>query len=299
VNKITPRLRAFIFAGLALLALVLLSASLNSLDISPGKPLSISRLAPPIYGANNTTNSMGWLLTLFRGIMIICWIGLFLYIILLFISKEERKRFLRNLLIFLPLILLLYFYFNWRLTPKPAEDLNQGLTGNPNPGVVPTTYPPPDFVPPPQWVTTMVAIGIALAITAVISGIFYMLWRQSRNRMRLKEPLKMVEQEAQMALDAIIAGGDLRETVIRCYLQMIKALEVYRGIQRDHDMTPHEFELILTKRGMPGEPIHQLTSLFEEVRYGTFRPGRNEEQTAIASLSAIISACQRVAERQG
>jgi hypothetical protein len=111
--------------------------------------------------------------------------------------------------------------------------------------------------------------------------------------------LRRVEKEARVALDAISAGGDLREAVIRCYLQMIEALQEYRGIHRDQDITPHEFEIILAKRGMPGEPVHQLTTLFEEVRYGTFKPGRKEEQVAIASLSAIVSACQRVAERRG
>jgi hypothetical protein len=299
VNKITPRTRALIFAGVTLLALVLLSASLNSLEMSSGQPLAAPQMAPPLYDPNITSEGMRWVMAFFRLIMILGWIVLPLYIIMLFISKEERKRFLRNLLFFIPLLIALYFVLNRRPGRNSLKDSGQGMLGNPGFDAAKTQVPLPEYTPPPNWVTTFATVAIALVIALIVLGIFYALWRQSRNRRQMKEPLKLVEKEAQVALDAITAGGDLREAVVRCYLQMIEALREYRGINRDQDMTPHEFELILGRRGMPGEPIHQLTRLFEEVRYGTLKPARKDEQVAIASLSAIISACQRASERQG
>jgi hypothetical protein len=78
---------------------------------------------------------------------------------------------------------------------------------------------------------------------------------------------------------------------------MLQAVEEYKNIRRDRDMTPHEFELALERRGLPREPIHQLTELFEQVRYGGQVPGRAEERLAVSSLSAIVSACQRTRGR--
>jgi hypothetical protein len=142
-------------------------------------------------------------------------------------------------------------------------------------------------------------VAIALAVTLILAGAFYAIWRRTNAQRRLREPLKNVEREAQAALDAIMAGADLREAILLCYLQMVETIKEYRGIYRDQDMTPREFEVFLEKRGVPRDPVHQLTRLFEDVRYGTFKPGRTDEQTAISSLSSIVSACQRFAKKQG
>jgi hypothetical protein len=58
-------------------------------------------------------------------------------------------------------------------------------------------------------------------------------------------------------------------------------------------MTPSEFEQALQGKGLPREPVHQLTHLFEEVRYGARQVGEREERQAIDSLSAIVAACTR------
>jgi hypothetical protein len=58
-------------------------------------------------------------------------------------------------------------------------------------------------------------------------------------------------------------------------------------------MTTHEFEEILQGKGLPDEPIHQLTLLFEDVRYGNLNPGEADETRAISSLGAIVSALRR------
>ncbi len=63
-----------------------------------------------------------------------------------------------------------------------------------------------------------------------------------------------------------------------------------RGIQRELAMTASEFEQALEEKGFPREPIQYLTRIFEEVRYGTKQPAKQEEDKAIWYLSVIADA---------
>lgn len=295
MKKFSPRTWTFIFTGIGLLALVLLAASLNTLQLAPGQPVSFNEIAPSVTDTGTANDWSRYLVIFFRVLMVIFWIAVPLVIILLILNKDARKRFLRDLAIMLPILLFLLYLSNHKQAQQTAQDLNNRMMSAPTLEQLQTTPapPPPEFVPPPAWVTNLAAVLIAVAIVVLVAGVLYSVWRRAENQRRLKEPLQKVERQAQAAIDAIHAGGDLRETILRCYLQMVETLKEYRGIQRNYDMTPHEFELMLEKRGLPGEPVHNLTQLFEQVRYGAIRPGRQDETTAITSLSAIVSACQR------
>jgi hypothetical protein len=89
-------------------------------------------------------------------------------------------------------------------------------------------------------------------------------------------------------------GGNLKNTIMRCYYEMSQVINEQRGIRRDRSMTPREFEIYLESNGLPGEPVRQLTHLFEDVRYGDLAVGEKEEQQAQSSLTAIIEAVKRV-----
>jgi hypothetical protein len=71
---------------------------------------------------------------------------------------------------------------------------------------------------------------------------------------------------------------------------MVRILNEQRGIQRRKHMTPREFEIRLEEAGFPGEPVRQLTRLFEQVRYGAKALGAQEERQAVACLTAIVEA---------
>jgi len=94
--------------------------------------------------------------------------------------------------------------------------------------------------------------------------------------------------EAEKAWQALITGLDLKDVIIKCYRQMSLALEQEQGIERKDFMTPREFENLLEAAGIPHEPIHQLTQLFEAVRYGNWQPNLVDEQKAIHCLQAIV-----------
>jgi hypothetical protein len=204
-----------------------------------------------------------------------------------------RRRVITQVVLVVLLILALYFVnrgIKQEETPAQFPMMPQSM---PELGLTQTPAPPvQEYIPPEPWVTTLTTILLAGGITLIVVVIAVVIWRRSRQAQN--EPLARVRREAQAALDAIQAGGDLRDVILRCYSQMVQAAAEYRNIRRTSDMTPHEFEQILANRGVPGSPVHDLTLLFEQVRYGAYRPSRQDERTAVASLSAIISACERM-----
>lgn len=281
-----------IFAGAALLALLLLAATLNALRFDPGENVALYQLAPNVTDPGASTDLERIVMIVIRVMMILFWLILPAAVVLLIIDKEMRKRFLRDLMVFTPVFILLYMLsrrqFQEGATEAlgiPAIDLGSIEQMAPEPAA-----PLPTYQPPADWVTGLVSILLAVGIAAVIAAVGWAIYRRSRKK---AAPLQAIEQEAQAAIDAIEAGGDLSEAIMRCYFQMIEALKQYRNIHRDQDVTPHEFEAHLMSRGLPREPVHQLTALFEQVRYGGVRPGRADERGAIASLRAIVAACQR------
>jgi hypothetical protein len=101
-------------------------------------------------------------------------------------------------------------------------------------------------------------------------------------------PIDLVGFEAEKAWQALRSGLDLKDVIITCYRQMSLALEHEQGIKRKDFMTTGEFENLLAAAGIPHDPIHQLTRLFEAVRYGNWQPNPADEQMAIQCLEAIM-----------
>jgi hypothetical protein len=110
-------------------------------------------------------------------------------------------------------------------------------------------------------------------------------------------PIDLVGIEAEKARQAIITGMDLKDVIINCYRQMSMALKQEQGIERKEFMTTGEFENLLQSVGMPPEPIHQLTRLFDAVRYGNWQPNAADEQMAIQSLEAIMVYSRNIQRR--
>ena len=297
VKNLPSNTWTILLAVIALAALTLLAASLSTLRFAEGKPLPVNNLAPNLTQSGDSSDLMRHFLVVFRVMMIFMWILLPFYIIYLIISKEARKKLLRDIALFLPILVLLYFLSNSLSGQKAAQDL-AGKFGMDTPKEGESqkeASPLPEFQPPPPWVTTVASLILATATVILVFAIVWIIWRRARRKE--DEPLRRIEIQAREAIDSLEAGGDLREVILRCYMQMIIALRDYRLINREQNMTPHEFEQLLERRGLPNEPVRQLTELFERVRYGAHSPGRQEESVAIASLSAIVSACQRSAFR--
>lgn len=293
VKKQDPRVKVFISVGIAVLALLMLAGSLNNLVLSPGVYVSMPEMAPDLTSSELGEGS-NFLLAIFRVIIIISWVFFPFFIIYLIINKEARKKFIRDMMMLVPLFLLFFWLSRTNLPERAAEELNLEAGGADQLPMAEMTpgAPLPEFTAPPNWVTTAAAIFLGVALTLIMIGIAVALWR--RSQAAKNTPLMKVQREAQNAINAIEAGGDVRGVIIRCYLQMVQAVSESRNLYRGADMTPHEFEEFLLKHGIPSGPVHNLTQLFEQVRYGAATPGRQEERMAITSLSAIVSAVQRM-----
>jgi hypothetical protein len=161
------------------------------------------------------------------------------------------------------------------LLPHSSGNLPAEL---PPPTPEPVITSPLGSVPAPLlWL-----VGIGLFGISVLVGVWIL------TSSRPAEPIDLVGLEAERAWHALKTGSDLKDVIITCYREMSLAIKIGRGIEREASMTTGEFETSLEAAGIPHEPIHQLTRLFDAVRYGDWQPGPAEKQKAIQCLEAIM-----------
>ena len=280
------RLWVLLFSGLAVVAIILLSGGLASLEFLPGRPLpsrdQATGMATLLFGEVPGTEVLGFVL------VVLYYIALFLLpvgIIYVLVSPDARRRVIRSLGLLLWFIAL---FLVIRARPDLFRELQLQTPGMPSPGdaLVPGLEFAADF---PRWAVTTATLALAVLTAAAMVGIAWILWRRSR---RPASRLAQLAREAQDALDALQAGADVKDTVMRCYFEMSRVLSEQRGVRRAETMTPREFERRLRGVGLPEAHIEQLTRLFEGVRYGARVPDKEEERQAIACLAAIAEACR-------
>ncbi len=133
---------------------------------------------------------------------------------------------------------------------------------------------------PPANLYLIVGIVLALAVIVLLTWLFLTTYRRAI-------PTDPISREAETALEAIQSGQDLRNVIIHCYLQMMQVVRDEHGIERRESVTPREFERLLAARGIPGQPIRELTRLFEKARYSNKATESQDELDAVECLSAI------------
>jgi hypothetical protein len=266
---------------LVALAIILLSASLSSLELRAGRgrPVAMEKQETE----PGTASSPNLFVHIFvRSILLIT--GILVPISIFLNLRTSRGR--RRMLIFATIILcfmLLKNHLPWDKFQLRVPKLNmQGLLGDKS------QLPPQDEMAtpnPPWWLVFLVSLGLS----ALILGGSLFIWRRFRRR---SSPLQLVAKEARKTIDELRSGADLKEGVIRCYFEMNKVLKEQRGLKRQQAMTTREFENYLNEIGLPDLHIKRLTRLFEKVRYGAKNLTSVEDREAIACLSAIVRACE-------
>jgi hypothetical protein len=278
------RLWALFFLGLAVAAMVLLSAGLSKLEFLPGQPLPRSKEAEVLLAEIGLPSGSRLVDILMLALFAFAQLLLPFAVIYFILSPEARKRVIKSLGF---LLWLLAIYLLLRARPDFFRQFERQPLATPSPDDV--VVPAVEFVAhPPQWLVFAVTLGLALLIAALLVRAVWYVWR----RRRRPGSLEGLAQEAQDALRALQTGADLKNTVMRCYFEMSRVLSEQRGIKRGAAMTPREFERYLTRAGLPGEHVRRLTRLFERVRYGAKVPGENQERQAIACLTAVVKACR-------
>jgi hypothetical protein len=272
---------------LALSAIMLLAAGLSNLELNPGKELP-SDLGFSGESPSGNFGAVGEsVFNIFRYLYLVAWILFPIALIYTLLTKEGRKRLLKELFRILPFVILVLLFAQYMKgwIGKFASGNEAGGNAGMRPEI--GLYPAPQetFIPSmPSWAIWITSFVLAVLIMAVIGLVAWVIWRRKKKR----APIERIAEEAQTALDAIESGGDLRNIVIRCYYDMVQVLNEFRGIHRGADMTPHEFQERLEEKGFPREPVRALTALFEDVRYGQKTPGKYEEQRAVSSLTSIV-----------
>lgn len=155
--------------------------------------------------------------------------------------------------------------------------------------------PPPVAAPrsplgaPPALVLWLTAAGLLAAAALAAAWILRSAPPASRRA------LDLVAREAESARDALLAGDDARGVILACYARMSAALAEHLGIERARSTTAREFEELLGGLGVPRGPVHELTRLFEAVRYGGSGPTEVEGARALACLGPIVDHCRGAA----
>ena len=281
MTKKSNRLNKLLLFG-ALGSIILLATSLSNLQLKSGSPfpgggISDSAVQPVTPLSPLQTYSF----PLLQGLFSLIFLVLMIYVSVRLILLANIKRILQLALALVVLLIIVYML----PSVTPAQ-----LAYFPNKSSV-TTNPPSFDYPvtplgqPPRFLIQFVTIGIVLGLGLLAILVF----KQRLNTNKIEPDLI---QEAEEAVTAIKAGVDLSNVILRCYMQMARLLQEEKGIERNYTMTVREFERLLTHKGLPTVPLHQLTSLFEKVRYGNQQMRGTDEQIAIESLNEIIRFCR-------
>ena len=280
----TQRTATLLQLTIALAALLLLAAGMGGLRFEPGREINLLALllgdgqmptAPP------STAVMGEGMEIQPWMRIAFWLMLAFTLAYAFVSPEGRRRLFMTL-IFVILILFIADRYRDRLQERPLEmPAIEGIEGLPDAAPAAIPEPPPFVTDPPIWLTWAVEVAVAVAFFVLL----WYLWLRLRPK---PDPQSLLVDEAASALAELEAGGDLRDVVLRCYVQMSAVLKENHRVERRQAMTPREFEGQLAAAGLGDEHIHRLTRLFESVRYGTQTSTGKTAQEASDCLQAIV-----------
>jgi type II secretory pathway pseudopilin PulG len=264
-----------------LVSMILLTASLSNLDLHSGTPFP---------GAGNTDDVVqsipplsqvrAYSFPLLQGVLALVFIIVVFYTPIRLIARANLKIILQFATVMAVLIILVYLLPE--VTPVQSAyilDESAGIATAPS-----FEYPVAPLGQPPQ-------ILIQIVIISIVFGVGLLIFIITKRRAGSNKIEAELLQQAEDAVDALQAGMNLRNVIIRCYLQMTHAIQEEQGIERNDTMTAREFEGWLEQKGFPSVPVRQLTSLFEKVRYSKQQTSNDDERLAIDSLNEIIRFC--------
>jgi hypothetical protein len=274
----STRRKTLILLGLVMIIMMIIAASLPRLELQPGMPLprleNNQVVIVPVEAGPLVSISANKFLGVFFALLLA---GSMLYVFYRLLRGADWKSIAGFILRMVVISsITIGFVYLIMLLPSSGSSISMELP-------VTTTEPPvtaPLGSTPP---TLFWLVGIGLLVIAVLVGV-WILTSSSRRAMTID----LVGSEAEKAWQALLNGLDLKDVIIKCYRQMSLALEKEQGIKRKDFMTTGEFEILLESAGIPHDPIHQLTRLFEAVRYGNWQPNPVDEQKAIQCLEAIM-----------
>lgn len=274
--------RALILLIAALVAAILLAASLSNLELTAGQPFPGAGNASSneVEAARPTAVAASDALPLVQGVLAAILLVLLILLLIRLVSMTTLRRVAglgTALILTLILLISLPRFPGGKPISLPSESVK--------PGVPLTPVPTSPLGDPPEQLVWVVAVAVLLgAAVAVLTAL--------RRHPRGASVSEQLQQAAERAVQAIDAGAEATNVVVRCYLEMLRIIQLERGVERTRNMTAREFEDFLEGRGLPSLPLMRLRSVFEDVRYGNRLITRDEEQLALDSLGDIAAFCR-------
>jgi hypothetical protein len=236
-----------------------------------------------------------------RLLALIPWffVGLLIIAVLIFRRKLfgqiPRKQVLVTLVAFLVCLVVIGTMNDRRLNienqPTEAEqelvngdpaDIWQPEIPPPEPGADDATQTSSEALP--WWVTYLVATALAVPLAWLGCSLLRRATRREQTRAS-KEDLQEIAAQAAAELRGGLA---VEEVVIRCWARMADVLAT-RVEATSASITPRELADFLTRWGVHHQAVAELTTLFEEVRYG-HKADAPRRDRALAALAAIEEA---------
>lgn len=276
------RLTGVLFLIGAIAALVMLAAGLSNLrldsgssfpdGLDPGAQTAVGRALPVVKA---------YTFPMLEGILALIFIILGVYLaarIILFVDTRTLLYLAAGMAVVLAIL-----YLMRNITLNQPSGLPDGIRELAVPPV--DGYSVAPLGPPPQMLIWLVVVALVVGIGAAVITID----KRRSGRRRIEDEFL---REAGNAVSALTAGENFRNVILRCYMQMARALEEEQGLKRETTMTARELEDWLAELGFPPDPVCRLTGLFERVRYGAGLAGENDEEIANDSLNQIIEYCR-------
>jgi hypothetical protein len=281
------RIRLLIFLGLGAISLIILAAGMSSLELQTGQILMEPIEESVVYlGESDESEEPAQFIDPTNLTTVLVLSGIALIILFAAIRWKQIRIALFVLVLFAGSILaMIYLYSLYGEVPARGEE-EEGF-----PSAEQENRISPDLLDnPPDWIDP-ISIAVTIGIAAIAVGTIIFLvrkrWREDQGT------LDLIAAEAEAALADIQSGGDLRDAVLRCYIEMSQGLRRSIGLVRQEGMTPREFESALTNAGLPYDSVHRLTRLFESVRYGQHEATEGEIREAVDCLQEIVNAATK------
>jgi hypothetical protein len=269
------------FFSLAAAAAIAIALGLPSLRFAPGAPLPQASSE----GTRLTLHAQGGIVSVEVNKLILT---IFLCLLSAFILFAAARKLAglnwKSILAFLAKAttaaagMALFLFLMLNAFPRDELPSSRGnLRSPPQPPPVAGGGLPTEAPAALVWIAAGATVALALALCL----------RLLRGKEGSRRSADRLAMEAQSARLAILRGEGFKDVILQCYERMSLAMEKERGIEREDSMTAREFEELLIERGVPGESVRKLTSLFEMARYGDGEPSPEEEREAIGCLEAI------------
>jgi hypothetical protein len=259
-------------------AVAFLAVGVDDVALRPGQAWS-ERTLPAIESRSGQSNWVNILAIAFG----VFFIGAVVALIVTILQGRRPQWRYRYLLVLL--VILVLFTRNTRLRPTQRRG-EVAVADTVSPAVVQDRLTPKQADVSRGVMVFAFLVALALVLVAV-------LLIRSRRNTDTGQGDDEIGINAQAAADALRQGGNIGETIQRCYLEMCDVLHREQGIERGRSMTPTEFESLLAVRGFPAGAVHNLTALFEQIRYGGAQADASAQRTAIESLDAIAQASRQ------